>query len=150
VVGDDLDSIASDLCVPDPTTYEDCLAILARYEITTAIPATVLAYLQAGAEGRHPETPKAETMFFTNTTNTIIGSNFDALNHAIKKTESLGYNTLLLSSMLEGESRDLAGNHLAIAREICKHGLPVARPACILSGGETRVRLRGNGKGGRN
>ncbi|MEE4134486.1 MAG: glycerate kinase [Desulforhopalus sp.] len=150
VVGDDLDSIASGLCVPDPTTYEDCLAILARYDITTAIPATVLVYLQAGAEGRHPETPKAEAIFFTNTTNIIIGSNFDALNHARKKAESLGYNTLLLSSMLEGESRDLAGNHLAIAREISKHGLPIARPACILSGGETTVRLRGNGKGGRN
>jgi hydroxypyruvate reductase len=52
--------------------------------------------------------------------------------------------------MLEGETRELAANHIAIAREIQKHGYPLQTPACILSGGETTVKIRGTGKGGRN
>jgi glycerate 2-kinase len=62
----------------------------------------------------------------------------------------LGYNTLLLSSMIEGETRDVASNHIAIAREIQVHGYPVQKPACLLSGGETTVTIKGAGKGGRN
>jgi glycerate 2-kinase len=150
VVGDDLDSIASGLCVPDPTTFEDCIDILKRYDIFREIPTAVMRYLEKGCAGEHPETPKKDQIFFHHTRNIIVGSNFDALIEAKNKAESLGYNSLLLSSMLEGETRDVAANHIAIAQEIYNHGLPVKLPACVLSGGETTVKIKGTGKGGRN
>jgi glycerate 2-kinase len=150
VVGDDLDSIASGPCVPDTRTFADCLAILNKYDIAPQIPVNVLNYLNAGLAYKVEETPKHGEIFFTKTQNEIVASNFNALLKAKQKAESLGFNTLLLSSMLEGETRDVAGNHIAIAREIQKHGYPLKTPACILSGGETTVTIRGSGKGGRN
>ncbi len=149
VVGDNLDSIASGPCVPDSTSFADCLAILKKYSIEKDIPNTILQYIVSGLAGKVPETPKAGENFFTKTQNVIVASNFNALLRAEEKAVELGYNTLLLSSMLEGETRDVAANHIAIAREIQLHGQPLQRPACILSGGETTVTVKGTGKGGR-
>ena len=150
VVGDDLDSIASGPCVPDSKTFSDCMAIFAKYSIETEVPSRVLEYIESGIAGQVPETPKVGQEPFKNTQNVIVASNFNALLKAKEKAEDLGYNTLLLSSMLEGETREVAANHIAIAREIQKHGYPLQTPACILSGGETTVKIRGSGKGGRN
>ena len=66
------------------------------------------------------------------------------------KARDFGYNTLILSSMVEGETREVARVHTAIAKEIVKTGLPIPPPACIISGGETTVTIRGKGLGGRN
>ena len=150
VVGDDLDSIASGPCVPDSRTFIDCNAIFLKYSIEDEIPTSVLSYIDAGIAGRVDETPKAGEDFFKKTQNVIVASNFNALLKAKEKAEELGYHTLLLSSMLEGETRDVAANHIAIAREIQLHNCPLQQPACILSGGETTVKIRGTGKGGRN
>ena len=67
---------------------------------------------------------------------------------ARKKADELGYHTLILSSMIEGETREVAHTHTAIAREVLKTGNPLPRPACILSGGETTVTITGKGLGG--
>ena len=150
VVGDDLDSIASGPCVPDSRTFLDCMTIFKKYSIDDQIPASVLRYIQSGVAGTVPETPKAGQDFFARTQNVIVGSNFNALIKAKEKAEELGYNTILLSSLLEGETRQVAALHMAIAREIGLHGYPVAKPACLLSGGETTVTVKGSGKGGRN
>lgn len=150
VVGDDLDSIASGPCVPDSRTFADCMTILKKYDIHNRIPNNVLSYLRAGVAGQVPETPKQGEVFFDKTFNVIVANNFNALLNAKKKADSLGFNTLLLSSMLEGETREVAANHIAIAAEIQKNGFPLKTPACILSGGETTVRIKGTGKGGRN
>jgi hydroxypyruvate reductase len=150
VVGDDLDSIASGPCVPDSRTFADCRAILEKYSIATKVPSSVLGYLDDGVAGKVPETPKAGQIFFNKTHNVIVASNFNALLAAKKKADELGYNSILLSSMLEGETREVAANHIAIAREIHIHGYPVKTPACLLSGGETTVKIHGTGKGGRN
>jgi len=150
VVGDDLDSIASGPCVPDPTTFAECKSIFSRYSIENDIPENVAHHIESGINGSVLETAKVGQEFFKKTQNVIIGRNFDALLHAKEQAEKLGYNTILLSSMLEGITRDVAANHIAIAREIQLHGYPLARPACILSGGETTVHIKGTGKGGRN
>jgi len=150
VVGDDLDSIASGPCVPDTKTFHDCMAIINKYSIGFEIPSSVLKHIKAGMRGDVAETPKKGEDYFRKTQNFIIGNNFKALLSAKEKAESLGFNTLLLSSMIEGETRDVAANHVAIAREIQLHGYPLKRPACILSGGETTVKINGAGKGGRN
>ena len=150
VVGDDLDSIGSGPCVPDTKTFSDCKDIFTKYGIETAIPDNVSHYIEQGIEGKVPETPKAGQDFFVKTQNVIIGSNFNALLKSKEKADELGYNTLLLSSMIEGETREVACNHIAIGAEIQLHGYPLAKPACVLSGGETTVKIKGDGKGGRN
>jgi len=150
VVGDDLDSIASGPCFPDSKTFADCQAIFKKYSIVDKIPSSVLRHIESGVSGNVAETPKAGQEFFQKTQNVIVASNFNALLKAKEKAEELGYNTLLLSSMLEGETREVAANHIAIAREIQLHGYPLQKPACLLSGGETTVKIQGTGKGGRN
>lgn len=150
VVGDDLDSIASGPCVCDSKTFADCQAIFNKYAIEDELPASVVQHIELGLAGQVPETAKAGQPIFNATQNVIVAGNFKALLKAKEKADALGYNSLLLSSMIEGETRDVASNHLAIAREIQLHGHPVQKPACLLSGGETTVTMKGTGKGGRN
>ncbi|NOY70450.1 MAG: glycerate kinase, partial [Deltaproteobacteria bacterium] len=87
---------------------------------------------------------------FADTKNLIIAGNFSALKAAKKTAESLGFNTIILSSTIEGDTSQAAGFHAAIAKEIRISKNPVPAPACILSGGETTVKIRGTGLGGRN
>ena len=150
VIGDDLDTIASGPTVPDSTTYYDCLRILNRYSLGEAIPPPALRHLEGGARGEVPETPKADDPAFTKTQNVVVGSNTLAVKAAQEKAVTLGYNPLLLSSFVEGETREVARVHAAIAKEVLRTGNPVPPPACIISGGETTVTIRGGGKGGRN
>lgn len=150
VVGDDLDTIASGPCVPDRSTFADCLGIIDRYAIAGQLPETVLRHLKQGAAGKIAETPKPDDKVFERTANVIVGSNFDALSRAHAEAVSLGYNSLILSSMIEGEASDAAALHMAIAREILQTGHPLQTPACLLSGGECTVTIKGAGLGGRN
>ena len=82
--------------------------------------------------------------------NVIVGSNFLSLEAGARRAEELGYTAILLSSSIEGDTREAALFHAAIAREVRSTGNPVQAPACILTGGETTVVLTGDGKGGRN
>ncbi len=150
VVGNDLDVISSGPCVPDSSTFVDCKTIFNKYSIQNRVPSSVLKYIDSGILGTVPETSKAGQNIFAKTQNIIIGCNFNALLSAKDKAEELGYNTLLLSSTLEGETRDVAAFHMAVARDIELHNHPVSKPACLLSGGETTVTIKGEGKGGRN
>ena len=149
VVGDKMDVIASGPFVPDSSTFEDALGILRKYDLKS-VPGSIVQRLDDGAQGRIPDTPKEGDSVFLNVFNIIVGSNILALEAAEKKARELGYDTLILSSLIEGETRDVARVHCAIAREICRSGRPTQKPACIISGGETTVTMRGNGLGGRN
>lgn len=150
VVGDPLDSIASGPTVPDPSTYEDCLDLLAGYELLDRLPASVRTHLRQGQAGTHPETPKPGDDIFARGQTVIVGNNRMALQAARAAAAALGYTTLVLSSRLQGETRHIARMHAAIAQEIVHHGEPLAPPACVISGGETTVTIRGDGLGGRN
>lgn len=150
VVGDRLDAIASGPTVPDPTTFQDCLDILAHYGLLAQLPTSVTTYLYQGQAGLHPETPKASETFFALGQIVLVGSTRLALQAARHAAQSRGYNTLLLSSMIEGETRHIAQMHAAIAQEVRYSGHPIEAPACIISGGETTVMLHEPGKGGRN
>ena len=97
-----------------------------------------------------PETPKPGDPAFARTQTVIVGRNLLALEAASRQAAAMGYHTLILSSSIEGETREVAKVHGGIAREVLSSGYPIAAPACILSGGETTVTLRGRGKGGRN
>jgi hydroxypyruvate reductase len=150
VIGDDLDTIASGPTVPDKSTFRDCLRILEKYKMRERIPHSVVKLLEKGAQGQVAETPKADDPVFERTQNLIVSSNIQAIQAAKKKADELGYNAQILSSFVEGETKEVARVHAAVAKEIIKTGNPVPRPACIISGGETTVTLRGKGLGGRN
>jgi glycerate 2-kinase len=150
VIGDNLDVIGSGPAAPDASTFVQAAAILDRYGIRAQVPQAVRDRIEAGMRGEIEETPKPGDPLFARVRNTVIGSNRLALEASAKRAKELGFRTLVLSSQVEGETREVAGMHAAIAREIVQFGRPVKAPACIITGGETTVTLKGKGKGGRN
>lgn len=146
VIGDDLDTIGSGPTAPDPSTFADAGAILTRYGLWDRVPEAAAAHLRAAVQ----ETPKPGDPIFERVQNLIVGSNLLAVDAAAARARELGYETLLLSTFIQGETRDVAGVHGAIAKEVLASGNPIVAPACIISGGETTVAIKGNGLGGRN
>jgi hydroxypyruvate reductase len=146
VVGDDLGVIGSGPTAPDDSTFAAALDVLDRYGLRAKVPASVRERLEAG-EG---ETPKPGDALFENVENIIVGNNQKSLEAAARAAKKLGYRTLILASTIEGETRDVARMHAAIARQIRISAQPLRPPACVISGGETTVTIRGSGKGGRN
>jgi glycerate 2-kinase len=150
VIGDDLDVIGSGPTAPDASTFRDAAGILEKYSLWDRVPAAVKERIEHGVRGTIPETPKPGDPLFRRVRNSIIGSNRLALAAAAKRARELGYRTLVLASEIQGETREIARMHAAIAREIVSAKQPVRPPACIITGGETTVTLRGDGLGGRN
>ena len=148
VVGSALDVIASGPTVPDPTTFEDALDVIERYEVTGA-PAA-LAYLRAGADGRQPETPKSGDPAFERATAYVIAANADALRGAAVEAERVGWRAEIVADDLEGEARDVAGQIVTYALERQRALHDGDAPLALLLGGETTVTVRGSGTGGRN
>jgi hydroxypyruvate reductase len=146
VIGDDLDVIGSGPTAPDASTFRTAREILDKYGIDADVPEPVRTRIEAGLRGEIPETPKQ----LDNVENLVVGSNLLAVDAAVRQAKQLGYHTLVLSTFVEGETRDVARMHAAVAKEIVRNGRPLKRPACIVTGGETTVTLRGEGRGGRN
>ncbi|AXE29037.1 glycerate kinase [Chromobacterium phragmitis] len=144
VVGDDPAVIASGPTVADPTTYADARAVIAKYGLI--LPPSVSAHLAAEPD----ETPKPGDVRLAHAEYQLIATPQLALLAAEAEARRLGYDVLLLGDSIEGEAREAAKVHAGIARQIAMRDSPVARPAVILSGGETTVTLRGKGRGGRN
>ncbi|MEA1948025.1 MAG: glycerate kinase [Thermodesulfobacteriota bacterium] len=149
VVGDKIDVIASGPFVPDSATFKDVWGVFNKYNLQD-IPPAIHEHMKAGLNGQISETPKKNDKIFNRVFNFIVGSNILALESASATAKKLGYETLILSSMVEGETREVARVHTAMAKEIVKTGRPIPAPACIISGGETTVTIRGDGLGGRN
>jgi len=150
VIGDDLDAIASGPTVGDRSTFADCMRVIEKYHLETEIPRAVWDHLQKGAAGKAQETPKPDDPVFRKGFNLIVGSNMRCLEAAARKAQEMGFQALILSSLVEGETREVAKVHGAILKEIIRTGRPLAPPACVISGGETTVTIHGKGKGGRN
>jgi glycerate 2-kinase len=150
VVGNPLDVIASGPTVPDPTTFADAYAVLERYDIVATAPPPVVAHLRRGIAGEIAETLKPGDTRFDRVENLVVGSNAQAADAAIAAAAAEGFNTILLTTYLQGEAREVGRALAAVARELAATGRPIQRPACVVVGGETTVTLRGNGLGGRN
>lgn len=150
VVGDDLDVIASGPTAPDPSTFKTCRHIIETYWLNSRLPKSVLLHLANGAQGKIPDTPKAGEPYFEKTHHILVANNYQAILSAKKTADERGYHTLILSTMIQGDTVQSAKMHGAVAKEILKTGNPVPAPACILTGGETTVVVKGNGLGGRN
>lgn len=144
VPGDDLAVIASGPTVPDPTTFAEARDILARYGVSP--PAPVAAFLAAAAE----ETPKPGDPRLANCRTVLIAAPQASLEAAAAVARRAGVTPVILGDAIEGESREVAIVHAGIARQVARHGQPAGAPAVLLSGGETTVTVRGNGRGGRN
>lgn len=150
VIGDPLESIASGPTAPDPTTFRNVWQVIEKYHLANGLPEAIKQHLQKGIEGENPETLKPGDAIFDKTQNIVLGNNFLSLKTAEKTAKELGYNTLILSSRIQGEAREIARAIAGMISEIVASGHPLPRPACLLMGGETTVTIRGSGKGGRN
>ncbi len=150
VVGNDIGTIASGPLAPDSTTYTDCIEILQRLEILNQMPAAVQKRFALGAAGHIEETPKKREDIFEGIQTVIVGSCAQACTAAAQAARRLGYRTTVLTSRLEGDNAEAARFHMSAIKEIVFEDRPLRRPACIISGGETTVKVKGNGKGGRN
>jgi len=150
VVGDRMDTIASGPTVPDPTTFKDALKVLKKYKLYDKAPRSVISYIEKGVKNEVPETPKPGDPIFKRVINRVVASNIISLNSMRRKASELGYNALILTSMLEGEAREVGKVIAGIAKEVKASGNPIPPPAVILAGGETTVTVRGKGRGGRN
>jgi len=149
VPGDDPGVIASGPSVPDETTCDQALALLDRYGI--AIPQTVRTALQNGSL----ETPKPTDAAFVGHQVKMMATPMQSLQAAADAARATGLNAYILSDEIEGESREVAKVHAALARAAANGHGPFQKPCVILSGGETTVTLRTpqpgfpKGKGGR-
>jgi len=148
-VSDRPGAIASGPTAPDNTTYADALAVIEKYGLKARIPGRVYDLLVNGAAGRIPETPKEGDPVFAKVTNTIVGSNGQAMEAARRRASELGLEAAAFAGSVHGEAKE-AGRRLAgEALKAAAAGVTAGRATCFVSGRETRAAVVGNGKGGR-
>jgi hydroxypyruvate reductase len=150
VVGDPPDVIASGPVSPDPTTFEEAITVLKRFDLWSTSPDTVRDYLERGLRGLEPDSPGLGDPCFERVEVSIVGSNRLAADAAIEEARQRGYQTTLLTTTLTGEAREVGGVLAAVASEVRRSGRPLSAPACLVAAGETTVTVAGSGKGGRN
>ena len=140
VVGSPLEAIASGPTAPDPSSKEDALRVLAKYDLTGKVPAAIVRTLENA-----PETPKPGDGLFERVENVIVGSNALAAQAALRQAKIEGFSPTFLDDTWQGEARD-------VAKELCNlvKSSQAKRPFCMVAGGETTISIRGNGLGGRN
>jgi len=148
VTGDEPTNIASGPCAPDPTTYQDALAILERYRISK--PISIIKILISGAKSKLNETPKPGDIIFQNVENRVIATSHNSLVAAGDFFRSKGIPTAILGDTVTGEARHVAKVYAALVHEIRQYGHPWRPPVVLISGGETTVTVNGKGNGGRN
>jgi len=143
VIGDRLDVIASGPTVPDNSTFKDAMDVIKKYNLVDKLPANVMILLKQGLRGDIKDTPKNGEVFFKKSKVFILGNLKHALTAAKEKAVSMGYETEIISSELQGEARD-------VGRWFAKRAKGLKEARCLISGGETTVTVKGNGLGGRN
>ncbi|WP_129626566.1 glycerate kinase type-2 family protein [Candidatus Oscillochloris fontis] len=150
VVGNSLDVIASGPTVPDPTSFADAWAVIERYGLVASLPPAIREHLQRGLAGQVADTPGPAAACFARATTLLVGSNLHAAQAAQCAAQAAGFQSMILTTYLQGEARAAGRLLAAIGRELALGQHPLPRPACIIVGGETTVTLRGGGRGGRN
>ena len=150
VIGDDLAVIASGPTAPDPSTFDDAWAVIEQFDLVEQLPAPIRTRLNLGRATAIADTAKPADPLFDRAQNVIVASNILGAQAAEALAKQLGFNTLLLSTQVQGEAREVAQVAAAIAREIVRYDRPIQHPACVVWGGETTVTVKGHGLGGRN
>ncbi|WP_105436705.1 glycerate kinase [Neorhizobium sp. T25_13] len=145
IPGDNPAFVASGPTIPDATTRQDALAIVEQYKLK--LPAAMIAHLNSPVANA----PEPDDPVFARHEHFVIASAGVSLEAAAEVARAHGVTPYILSDSVEGEARDVALVHAALAREVSLRDRPFAKPAVLLSGGETTVTLRAKGgKGGRN
>lgn len=147
VVGNHLEDIASGPTCPDSTTYIDARKTLKKYNLLEKVPSAINKVLDEGFQGKIPETLKGDDPIFDNVFNFIVANNDMACKAAVNKAEKLGYDTMLLTTSLIGEAKEIGRYLVGKARNYYSRDI---EKIVFVSGGETTVTIRGNGMGGRN
>ena len=138
-----------DLCLADPSTFQDAIDVLRLFDIWDLIPAAVRSYLQEGT--KHPEWETVKSLTGMKASLHTVGSPVSACEAASATARKLGYRSVILSSNLEGESIDVGICLAGIAKEIIQYDRPFPKPCALISAGETTVTIRENhGSGGPN
>jgi hydroxypyruvate reductase len=150
VVGNPLDAIASGPTVPDTSTWSEAGAVFDRYALWPLAPASVVERLRAGLSGQLPDTPKPGDPLFSPMQTVVVGSNLLACAAAASAASEMGLQSLVLTTYVEGEAREVGRVLAGVLREVDASGHPLPRPCLIVAGGETTVTVRGQGLGGRN
>lgn len=150
VIGDRLDTIASGPTAPDNTTFNEAYRVLVKYKIWNDLADNVKDIFVKGLAGEIPDTPKLTNPVFDKVVNSIIMSNSSVVEALTKRVEILGFKPLVLTTVLEGEAREVGRVLASIVKSIHLYGKPLSRPVAIITGGETSVTVRGSGVGGRN
>lgn len=145
VPGDNPALVGSGPTIPDASTRQDAIAIVERYGIV--LPDAMRSHLHSP----DADAPRPEDAAFTRNGHHVVASAGVSLEAAAEVARSFGFTPVILSDSVEGEARDVALVHAAIAREIADRGRPFRSPVALLSGGETTVTIRNpEGRGGRN
>jgi glycerate 2-kinase len=149
VIGDPPDIVASGPTSPDKSTFEDALRVLEKYNLKNDIPHSLLNYITEGVQGLHPDTPKPGDAIFTRSVSLLAGNNKMALKAAAKEAQKAGFSPFIVTSELMGDTSG-ACSFLIDTIIGYKNNNALQRPICLLFGGETTVKVTGNGHGGRN
>ncbi|MBI1942299.1 MAG: glycerate kinase [Betaproteobacteria bacterium] len=148
VTGDDPTHIASGPCAPDPSTFQEAVDVLNRFDVKP--PRAVLRHLIAGLRGEREETPKPGSEVFRKVENRVIATARRSLEAAARTFRDHGVEPVILGDSVTGEAREVAKVMAALVREIRAHGSPFRPPVALLSGGECTVTVRApGGRGGR-
>lgn len=150
VPGDDLSVVASGPTVPDPTTFQQAREVLQSLGVWEQVPSRVRVHLEAGIQGKVPETPKPHERGWERVENTLLASVRSAAEAAWQVFREAGWHGGVLNTRLQGEAREVALSLVGIAHELAHWHRPFPLPACLVMGGETTVTVRGPGLGGRN
>ena len=149
VVGNLPEVIASGPTVADPSTYRDALDVIMKYNIAADMTSGVLNYLNDGAAGIHPETPKPGDPAFNGVLNILAGTIHDALKGAKAEARKLGYKAFIIDDAVQGDVESV-GEMIVSTAISFRNNTDIPKPACLLFGGETTIRVTGDGMGGRN
>lgn len=149
VTGNPLEVIGSGPTVPDSSTFGDALKVIEKYNLTADITSGLLNYLRDGLNGTYPETPKPGDPLFEGSFNILAGTNLIALKASKDEAVSLGYKTYIIDAELNGDVESVCESVLNMAVSF-KNNKDIKKPACLLYGGETTIKVSGNGYGGRN
>jgi glycerate 2-kinase len=150
VIGDRLDTIASGPTSPDETTFNDVYNTLVKYGLWNELSVEMKTLIDNGLKGKIEDTPKPGDPIFEKVRNIIVASNTIVLKSIARRAREMGFNTIVLTSMLEGEAKEVGRVLGSIIKSIYFHSLPVSKPVVVLAGGETVVTVMGKGIGGRN
>lgn len=145
VPGDDPETIGSGLTVPDPSTYQEALQILTRHHLLAQFPEPLMHHLEKGSLGQLEETPKPGDPLFLNSFTHIVANNQLAADTAVREAQKQGFHVWQNKSVMTGNTDEEA---ISFARQLIGYTGPL--PALFISGGETTLEVKGNGKGGRN